>query len=184
MSKVWRSATIVSPDRYSKEACKRRFHRLVIPTFLPDKALTSGQAALGKLKFQNKWRAFVEGNRRQLERATTDDKLRSSNSKSGRSLSRSSFKEVSTEVIARWTGIPSNHQTGKAQKLWKIEAELHRRVISQRAGFRLARAIRRSRRFKNPTNGLSFIFRRDGSRQNGSRPQLAEFSFTRPVGTV
>src|SRR5438067_13713699 len=51
------------------------------------------------------------------------------------------------EVIARWTGIPvTSLKEAESRKLLRIEAELHKRVISQRPAISaLARAIRRSR---------------------------------------
>src|SRR6266542_2253052 len=66
------------------------------------------------------------------------------------------------EVIARWTGIPiTSLKEGEPQKLLRIEAELHKRVISQRPAISaLARAIRRSRAgLKNPHRPVgSFLF--------------------------
>ena len=66
------------------------------------------------------------------------------------------------DVIARWTGIPVNSlKEEETQKLLRIEAELHKRVISQRPAISaLARAIRRSRAgLKNPLRPVgSFLF--------------------------
>jgi len=66
------------------------------------------------------------------------------------------------EVIARWTGIPiTSLKEGESQKLLRIEAELHKRVVSQRPAISaLARAIRRSRAgLKNPRRPVgSFLF--------------------------
>src|ERR1041385_8519261 len=66
------------------------------------------------------------------------------------------------EVIARWTGIPIVSLTEDTpKKLLRIEAELHKRVISQRIAISaLARAIRRSRAgLKNPHRPVgSFLF--------------------------
>src|SRR5256712_501522 len=66
------------------------------------------------------------------------------------------------EVIARWTGIPiTSLKEGESKKLLRIEAELHKRVISQRPAISaLARAIRRSRAgLKNPHRPVgSFLF--------------------------
>jgi ATP-dependent Clp protease ATP-binding subunit ClpC len=66
------------------------------------------------------------------------------------------------EVIARWTGIPiTSLKEGESQKLLRIEAELHKRVISQRPAISaMARAIRRSRAgLKNPHRPVgSFLF--------------------------
>ena len=66
------------------------------------------------------------------------------------------------EVIARWTGIPIvSLKEEESRKLLRIEAELHKRVISQRPAISaLARAIRRSRAgLKNPHRPVgSFLF--------------------------
>ena len=66
------------------------------------------------------------------------------------------------EVIARWTGIPvASIKQEEAQKLMKIEAALHERIVSQRPAISaLARAIRRSRAgLKNPSRPVgSFLF--------------------------
>ena len=66
------------------------------------------------------------------------------------------------EVIARWTGIPvTSLKEAESRKLLRIEAELHKRVISQRPAISaLARAIRRSRAgLKNPHRPVgSFLF--------------------------
>lgn len=66
------------------------------------------------------------------------------------------------EVIAKWTGIPvTSLQEGEMKKLLRLEADLHRRVVSQRDAISaLARAIRRSRAgLKNPHRPVgSFLF--------------------------
>src|ERR1700692_1164554 len=66
------------------------------------------------------------------------------------------------EVIARWTGIPiTSLKEGESRKLLRIEAELHKRVISQRPAISgLAAASRRSRAgLKNPHRPVgSFLF--------------------------
>ncbi|HEY8203832.1 MAG TPA: ATP-dependent Clp protease ATP-binding subunit [Pyrinomonadaceae bacterium] len=66
------------------------------------------------------------------------------------------------EVIARWTGIPiTSLKEEESKKLLRIEAELHKRVISQRPAISaLSRAIRRSRAgLKNPHRPVgSFLF--------------------------
>ena len=66
------------------------------------------------------------------------------------------------EVIARWTGIPiTSLKEEESKKLLRFEAELHKRVVSQRPAISaLARAIRRSRAgLKNPHRPVgSFLF--------------------------
>src|SRR5207237_9089933 len=51
------------------------------------------------------------------------------------------------EVVSKWTGVPlTSINQDEGDKLLRMEAELHRRVISQeKAISALARAIRRSR---------------------------------------
>ena len=75
--------------------------------------------------------------------------------------------EEIAEVVSRWTGIPvAKMMEGEREKLLKMEAELHRRVIGQdEAVTAVADAIRRSRA------GLS-----DPNRPNGS------FLFLGPTG--
>jgi len=71
-------------------------------------------------------------------------------------------KQDIDDVIARWTGIPvASLQEEEMAKLLRIEAELHRRIISQVTAISaLARAIRRSRAgLKNPQRPVgSFLF--------------------------
>ncbi len=66
------------------------------------------------------------------------------------------------EVVSKWTGVPlSSINQDEGDKLLRMEAELHRRVISQeRAISAVSRAIRRSRAgFKNPNRPVgSFMF--------------------------
>lgn len=66
------------------------------------------------------------------------------------------------EVVSRWTGVPLTAiKEEESNKLLRIEAELHKRVISQnKAISALARAIRRSRAgLKSPQRPMgSFLF--------------------------
>jgi ATP-dependent Clp protease ATP-binding subunit ClpC len=66
------------------------------------------------------------------------------------------------EVVSTWTGVPlTSVNQDESDKLLRMEAELHRRVISQdRAISALSRAIRRSRAgLKAPTRPVgSFVF--------------------------
>ena len=66
------------------------------------------------------------------------------------------------EVVSKWTGVPlTSINQDEGDKLLRMEAELHRRVISQeKAISALARAIRRSRAgLKNPNRPVgSFVF--------------------------
>ncbi|MFQ5723634.1 MAG: ATP-dependent Clp protease ATP-binding subunit, partial [Terriglobia bacterium] len=71
-------------------------------------------------------------------------------------------REDIEEVISRWTGIPvTSIKEAEMEKLMRIEAELHRYIISQEAALTgLARAIRRSRAgLKAPGRPVgSFLF--------------------------
>ena len=66
------------------------------------------------------------------------------------------------EVVSKWTGVPlSSINQDEGDKLLRMEADLHRRVVSQdRAISAVSRAIRRSRAgLKNPSRPVgSFIF--------------------------
>jgi ATP-dependent Clp protease ATP-binding subunit ClpC len=66
------------------------------------------------------------------------------------------------EVVSKWTGVPmTSINQDEGDKLLRMEAELHRRVISQeRAISAISRAIRRSRAgLKNPNRPVgSFVF--------------------------
>jgi ATP-dependent Clp protease ATP-binding subunit ClpC len=71
-------------------------------------------------------------------------------------------KEDIDEVVSTWTGVPlTSINQDESDKLLRMEAELHRRVISQdHAISALSRAIRRSRAgLKAPTRPVgSFVF--------------------------
>jgi ATP-dependent Clp protease ATP-binding subunit ClpC len=156
--------------RYSNEALEAAVHltnRYISDRFLPDKAIDvlDEAGSKAKLKFQNEaepsWKETVNN----WKKATADEeKLLSFELKN---LEDSFFAvEVSKEdvenVVARWTGIPVNSiKQEEAQKLLKIENELHQSIISQRPAISaLARAIRRSRAgLKNPSRPIgSFLF--------------------------
>ncbi|MQA31589.1 MAG: AAA domain-containing protein, partial [Luteitalea sp.] len=66
------------------------------------------------------------------------------------------------EVVAKWTGVPmASINQDEGDKLLRMEADLHRRVISQeKAISAISRAIRRSRAgLKNPNRPVgSFVF--------------------------
>lgn len=156
--------------RYSKDALEAAVYqtsRYIPDRFLPDKAIDvlDEAGARAKLKFQNEaepsWKETVNN----WKRATADEeKLLNFELKN---LEDSFFavevtKEDVEEVIARWTGIPvTSIKQEEAQKLLKIENELHKRIISQRPAISaLARAIRRSRAgLKHPNKPVgSFLF--------------------------
>ena len=66
------------------------------------------------------------------------------------------------EVVSKWTGVPiTSINQDEGDKLLRMEAELHRRVVSQETAISaVSRAIRRSRAgLKNPSRPVgSFIF--------------------------
>ncbi len=71
-------------------------------------------------------------------------------------------KQEIDEVVSKWTGVPmASINQDEGDKLLRMEAELHRRVVSQeKAISALSRAIRRSRAgLKNPNRPVgSFVF--------------------------
>ncbi|MGI8469639.1 MAG: ATP-dependent Clp protease ATP-binding subunit, partial [Pyrinomonadaceae bacterium] len=176
--------------RYSKDALHAAVYqtnRYIPDRFLPDKAIDvlDEAGAKAKLRFQSEaepsWRETVNNWKRS---ATDEEKVFN--------LEFGDFKdsffavEVTKadveEVVARWTGIPvAQVKQEEAQKLLQIEAELHRRIVSQRAAISaLARAIRRSRAgLKNPNKPVgSFLFLgATGVGKTEVARSLAEFLF-------
>ena len=158
--------------RYSKEALEAAVYqssRYIPDRFLPDKAIDvlDEAGARAKLRHQNEnpaepsWKETVENWKRA---AANEDQIISYEL---RNLEDSFFavevtKDDVDEVIARWTGVPvSSIKLEEAKKLLNIEAELHKRIVSQRPAISaLARAIRRSRAgLKNPQKPVgSFLF--------------------------
>ncbi|MEO8647744.1 MAG: ATP-dependent Clp protease ATP-binding subunit [Acidobacteriota bacterium] len=157
--------------RYSTEAVEAAVYqsnRYIADRFLPDKAIDvlDEAGARAKLRYQNdnpaepSWKQTVEN----WKRAAANDQLMSYEIGS---IDDSFFaveitKDDVDEVIARWTGVPvSSIKQEEANKLLNIEAELHKRIISQRPAISaMARAIRRSRAgLKNPGRPVgSFLF--------------------------
>lgn len=156
--------------RYSKEALEAAVYqtnRYIPDRFLPDKAIDvlDEAGARAKLRYQNEGEPSWKETINNWKKATIDEeKLISFELKT---LEDSFFavevsKEDVEEVISRWTGIPIHAiKQEEAQKLLKIESQLHERIISQRPAISaLARAIRRSRAgLKNPSRPVgSFLF--------------------------
>ncbi|HEX3144666.1 MAG TPA: ATP-dependent Clp protease ATP-binding subunit [Pyrinomonadaceae bacterium] len=151
------------------EAAVRQSTRYIPDRFLPDKAIDVIDEAGARVKLRVR---AEQGNLDALmaplsewERATygraqapiTDDQEDEDQIVMGE-VTRTDVEEV----IARWTGIPIvSLKEEESKKLLRIEAELHKRVISQRPAISaLARAIRRSRAgLKNPHRPVgSFLF--------------------------
>ena len=158
--------------RYSKEALEAAVYqtnRYIPDRFLPDKAIDvlDEAGARAKLRYEAEaigepsWKETVEN----WKRATANEEQLLAfelNNLEDSFLAVEVTREDVENVIARWTGIPVQRvKQEEAKKLLQIEAELHKRVISQRSAISaLARAIRRSRAgLKNPNKPVgSFLF--------------------------
>src|SRR5256712_3966850 len=146
------------------EAAVYQSHRYIPDRFLPDKAIDVIDEAGARVKLRvrreqgnlddwdiqlNEWSrsSYDENGIRDTEDAIVSAQV---------------TKDDVEEVIARWTGIPvTSLKEEEQQKLLRIEAGLHTRVVSQRPAISaLARAIRRSRAgLKNPLRPVgSFLF--------------------------
>src|SRR5215218_1232327 len=146
------------------EAAVYQSHRYIPDRFLPDKAIDVIDEAGARVKLRVRreqgnladWNELNEWSRSYGDngtlRSTQEDAL----------VSAEVTRDDVEDVIARWTGIPLTAlKEEETQKLLRIEAELHKRVISQRPAISaLARAIRRSRAgLKNPLRPVgSFLF--------------------------
>src|SRR6187431_1130298 len=153
--------------RYTDEALEAavyQSHRYIPDRYLPDKAIDVIDEAGSRVKLRvrreqgnlSAWSQLNEWSRSYGDssnvRMHQEDAL----------VSAEVTRDDVEDVIARWTGIPVNSlKEEETQKLLRIEAELHKRVISQRPAISaLARAIRRSRAgLKNPLRPVgSFLF--------------------------
>jgi ATP-dependent Clp protease ATP-binding subunit ClpC len=148
------------------EAAVMQSSRYIPDRFLPDKAIDLMDEAGARVKLRarssqgdlesltvslDEWERGTYG-RTQSNLSLDDDPLVSAE------VTRNDIEEV----VARWTGIPvTSLKEEESRKLLRIEAELHKRVVSQRPAISaLARAIRRSRAgLKNPHRPVgSFLF--------------------------
>lgn len=151
--------------RYTDEALEAavyQSHRYIPDRFLPDKAIDVIDEAGARVKLRVRreqgnladWNELNEWSRSYSNSSTAmqEDTL----------VSAEVTRDDVEDVIARWTGIPvTSLKEEETQKLLRIEAELHKRVVSQRPAISaLARAIRRSRAgLKNPLRPVgSFLF--------------------------
>ena len=151
--------------RYTDEALEAavyQSHRYIPDRFLPDKAIDVIDEAGARVKLRVRreqgnladWNELNEWSRSYGNSSTAmqEDSL----------VSAEVTRDDVEDVIARWTGIPvTSLKEEETQKLLRIEAELHKRVVSQRPAISaLARAIRRSRAgLKNPLRPVgSFLF--------------------------
>lgn len=158
--------------RYSKEALEAAVYqsnRYIPDRFLPDKAIDvlDEAGARAKLRFQNEndgepaWKETIDYWKRS---AANEDQIINYELQNFEDsfLAVEVSKDDVEEVVARWTGVPvASIKEEEAAKLLAIEAELHKRIVSQRPAISaLARAIRRSRAgLKNPSRPVgSFLF--------------------------
>jgi len=147
------------------EAAVRQSSRYIPDRFLPDKAIDVIDEAGARVKLRVR---AEQGNLDELnvsltewERATYGRAQAPIEEEDPVVIGEVTRGDIE-EVIARWTGIPiTSLKEEESKKLLRIEAELHKRVISQRPAISaLARAIRRSRAgLKNPHRPVgSFLF--------------------------
>ena len=146
------------------EAAVYQSHRYIPDRFLPDKAIDVIDEAGARVKLRvrreqgnlDDWDSHLH----EWSRAAYDEN--SIRDTEDAIVSAQVTKDDVEEVIARWTGIPvTSLKEEEQQKLLRIEAGLHLRVVSQRPAISaLARAIRRSRAgLKNPLRPVgSFLF--------------------------
>src|SRR5947209_6904702 len=136
------------------------------------------------LEEQRKWKEEIDQLRTELERAQRrgdlaraseiqygripelEKKLADATAKSAKAKKSLLREEVTeediAEVVSSWTGIPvSRLQEGEREKLVKLEAHLHERVVDQESAIKaVANAVRRARAgLQDPNRPLgSFIF--------------------------
>jgi ATP-dependent Clp protease ATP-binding subunit ClpC len=180
----------VEYTREAVEAAVYQSSRYITDRFLPDKAidLVDEAGARAKLREAGYSEEFGEINKsirvavEQMESAVSQKEFdkaqfyreQEQNARENLQLVREKFDVRSStrrvvvsradidEVVSKWTGVPlSSINQDEGDKLLRMEAELHRRVISQeRAISAVSRAIRRSRAgLKNPNRPVgSFMF--------------------------
>jgi ATP-dependent Clp protease ATP-binding subunit ClpC len=146
------------------EAAVYQSHRYIPDRFLPDKAIDviDEAGARVKLRVRREQGNLADWNELNDWSRTYSDTALARDAEEDALVSAEVTRDDVEEVIARWTGIPvTSLKEEETQKLLRIEAELHKRVVSQRPAISaLARAIRRSRAgLKNPMRPVgSFLF--------------------------
>jgi ATP-dependent Clp protease ATP-binding subunit ClpC len=170
------------------EAAVYQSSRYITDRFLPDKAidLVDEAGARAKLKEAGYSDEFAEINKsirvavEQMESAASQKDFekaqfyrdQEASARENLQLTRERFdgkvrrvvvsKSDIDEVVSKWTGVPiSSINQDEGDKLLRMEADLHKRVVSQdKAISAISRAIRRSRAgLKNPNRPVgSFIF--------------------------
>ncbi|HYM25351.1 MAG TPA: ATP-dependent Clp protease ATP-binding subunit [Vicinamibacterales bacterium] len=180
----------VEYTREAIEAAVYQSNRYITDRFLPDKAidLVDEAGARAKLREAGYSEEFGEINRsirlniEQMESAAAQkDYARVEHFRDQEQQARESLMQVREkfdvksasrkvivgkseidEVVSKWTGVPmASINQDEGDKLLRMEAELHKRVISQeKAISAISRAIRRSRAgLKNPNRPVgSFVF--------------------------
>ena len=157
--------------RYTQEALEAavfQSNRFISERFLPDKAIDVLDEAGARAKLKAQAQDAVEPSWTE----TIESWKRRANDEQVLSLEINSLEDILTtvevtktdvdDVISRLTGIPvSTVGKEESRKLLEIEAELHKKIVSQRPAISaLARAIRRSRAgLKNPKRPVgAFLF--------------------------
>jgi ATP-dependent Clp protease ATP-binding subunit ClpC len=170
--------------RYSEDAIEAAVYqssRYLPERFLPDKAIDviDEAGARVKLRVQResgyvppppRWQQREFRSEREYGHYRDRDRIYSSSRRPPQYYEPQDYENYAAQVskqdiddvIANWTGIPvASLQEEEITKLLRIEAELHKRIISQQPAISaLARAIRRSRAgLKNPQRPVgSFLF--------------------------
>lgn len=145
------------------EAAVYQSNRYIPDRFLPDKAIDviDEAGARVKLRVRREQGSLADWSElNEWSRSYGDTSIRPDQEDS--LVAAEVTRDDVEDVIARWTGIPvTSLKEEETKKLLRIEAELHRRVVSQRPAISaLARAIRRSRAgLKSPLRPVgSFLF--------------------------
>ncbi len=170
--------------RYSDEAIEAAVYqsnRYLPDRFLPDKAIDVIDEAGARVKLRvqresgyvpppTRWQQRDYRSEREHGHYRDRDRIYSSSRRHPQYYEPQDYENFAAlvgkqdvdDVIASWTGIPvAALQEEEMAKLLRIEAELHKRIVSQASAISaLARAVRRSRAgLKNPQRPVgSFLF--------------------------
>src|SRR5512140_2714691 len=166
----------VEYTREAIEAAVYQSNRYITDRFLPDKAidLVDEAGARAKLREAGYSEEFGEINKsirvavEQMESAVSQKDFEKAQFVREKFDVKSSARKVIVgkqeidEVVSKWTGVPiASINQDEGDKLLRMEADLHKRVISQETAISaISRAIRRSRAgLKSPNRPVgSFIF--------------------------
>src|SRR5438132_3261586 len=179
-----RQALKKEKDPASKERLKKLERELAELKEKSSALKAEWQREKAVLEEQRKWKEELDRLRTELERAQRrgelaraseiqygripelEKKLADATAKSAKAKKSLLREEVTeediAEVVSSWTGIPvSRLQEGEREKLVKLEAHLHERVVDQESAIKaVANAVRRARAgLQDPNRPLgSFIF--------------------------